>query len=145
MADKRLFFKLNRAQHLLYTHVEQECQKLLGITPVQLGAIFFLLRNDGCLQKDLARGLHLNKPAVTGLVGRMEKAGLVTREDDPGDARVTKVFLTDRSRDIAGRAFPLLERLNGMIIRGFTGEELQVIHRFIDSLINLIAGEDMYE
>ena len=38
MADKRLFFKLNRAQHLLYIHVEQECQKLLGVTPVQLGA-----------------------------------------------------------------------------------------------------------
>lgn len=145
MSDKRLFFKLNRAQHLLYTHVEQECRKLLGITPVQLGAIFFLLKNNGCLQKDLARGLHLNKPAVTGLVGRMEKAGLITRKADPRDARATKVLLADSAREIAARAFPLLEQLNGLITQGFSEEELTAVHRFIDSLINLLTREDVYE
>ncbi len=141
MDDKRLFFQLNRAQHLLYTYVEQESRKLLGITPVQLGAIFFLLKNDGCLQRELAQGLHLNKPAVTGLVGRMEKAGLVTREDDARDARAARIFLTGGAREIAGKAFPLVAQLNEFMSRGFSEEEMRVVRRFVNSLTAALSGE----
>ncbi len=143
--DKRLFFKFNRSQHLLYTRLEQECQAALGITPVQLGAIFFLLENDGCLQKDLARGLHLNKPAVTGLAARMEKAGLVTREGCSRDARASRIFLTDAARGTASRAFPLLEKLNKALTDGFSEKEILVVHRFFDSIIAAFAKEDVYE
>ncbi len=142
MDDKRLFFQLNRAQHLLYTYVEQESRKLLGITPVQLGAIFFLLKNDGCLQRELAQGLHLNKPAVTGLVGRMEKAGLITREDDARDARATRIVLTDNAREIAGKAFPLVERLNDFMSQGFSEEEMRVVRRFVNAITAALSGEE---
>jgi DNA-binding MarR family transcriptional regulator len=75
----------------------------------------------------------------------MEKAGLITRKADPRDARATKVFLADSAREIAARAFPLLEQLNGLITQGFSEEELTAVHRFIDSLINLLTREDVYE
>lgn len=145
MGDKRLFYKFNRSQHLLYTRMEQECQAELGITPIQLGAIFFLLKNDGCLRKDLARGLHLNKPAITGLVGRMEKAGLTERQPHSRDARTSRVFLTDKARDIGGRALPLLERLNDTLTSGFSKKEVEVLHRFFDSIITRFGKEDVYE
>lgn len=145
MEDRRLFYKFNRSQHLLYTKMEQECQAELGITPIQLGAIFFLLRNDGCLQKDLARGLHLNKPAVTGLAGRMEKAGLIARQPHSRDARASRVFLTARARSIGEKAFPLLERLNDVLTEGFSKKEVEVLHRFFDSIITRFTKEDVHE
>ncbi len=145
MTDKRLFFKYNRSQHLLYTKMEQGCMAELGITPIQLGAIFYLLKNDGCLQKDIARGLHLNKPAITGLMARMERAGLIERKGCSRDGRASRTFLTDKAKDLAAKAFPLLEKLNGAITQGFSEEEIDVIHRFFDSVIIQFSKEDIYE
>lgn len=145
MTDKRLFFKYNRSQHLLYTRMEQGCMAELGITPIQLGAIFYLLKNDGCLQKDLARGLHLNKPAITGLMARMERAGLIERKGCSRDGRASRTFFTDKAKDLAAKAFPLLEKLNEAITQGFSEEEIEVIHRFFDSVIIQFSKEDIYE
>lgn len=145
MQDKRLFFKFNRSQHLLYTRLEQGCQAELGITPIQLGAIFFLHKNDGCLQKDMARGLHLNKPAITGLVSRMDKAGLIERKGCDKDARATRIFLKDSARDITRKAFPLLKKLNDTLVSGFSEEEIEVVHRFFESVITKFSKEEIYE
>jgi DNA-binding MarR family transcriptional regulator len=142
--DKRLFYKLNRAQHLLYQHVEKGLLSEVGITPIQLGALFFLLEHDGCLQKDLAKGLHLNKPAITGLVARMEKAVLV-RKGSSRDGRAILLFLTSRAIDLSQKAFPLLDRLNRTITEKFTASEIDVVHRFLDNIMNLLAKERSHD
>lgn len=139
MQDRRLFYKFNRAQHLLYHHVEKELLSALGITPIQLGAIFFLLSHDGCLQKDLASGLHLNKPAVTGLVSRMENAGLILKQGSSRDGRAVHIRLTGKAQKLASRAFPLLEKFNKEITKGFSEENVRVIHEFLDSIIQRLA------
>jgi len=144
MEDKRLFYKLNRAQHLLYRHAEKELLKETGITPIQLGALFFLLEHDGCLQKELAKGLHLNKRAVTGLVARMEKAQLI-RKGSSRDGRASHIFLTARAIDLSQKAFPLLDRLNRTITEGFTADEINTVHRFIDNIMSLLAKEKSYD
>ena len=138
MSDKRLFFKFNHAHHQLIKHVEKECLDTLGITPVQLGAIFFLLENDGCQQKDLSAGLALNYPAITGLVMRMIKAGLITKEACSKDGRASRIFLSEKARTIAPKAFPLVDQLNETLTGGFTPGEIETIHRFLDSIIHTI-------
>jgi MarR family transcriptional regulator, organic hydroperoxide resistance regulator len=144
MHDKRLFYKFNRAQHLLYEHVEKGLLSEVGITPIQLGALFFLLKHDGCLHKDLAKGLHLNKPAVTGLVARMEKARLI-RKGSSRDGRAIHLFLTSRAIDLSQKAFPLLDRLNRTITEGFTSAEIDVVHRFLDNIMNLLVEERSHD
>jgi DNA-binding MarR family transcriptional regulator len=142
MSDKRLFFKFNRAHHQLFKHVEKACGDTLGITPVQLGAIFFLLDNDGCQQKDLSAGLALNYPAITGLVARMIKAGLITKEACSQDGRSSRIFLSEKARSIAPRAFPLVDQLNETLTGGFTAEEIHTIHRFLDTIINNVQRRE---
>ncbi len=143
--DRRLFFKFNRSQHLLYNYLEKECRKKLGITPGQLGAIFYLMKNDGCLQKELATGLQLNKPAVTGLSVRMEKAGLITRADCSRDGRASRIHLTDDARIIAGKAFPLLAELNRFLTADFSEKEIETVHRFFDSILSNLCKEGDHE
>jgi hypothetical protein len=41
MADRRLYYKLNQAQHLLSKRVDAELAGALGIKTAQLGAVFF--------------------------------------------------------------------------------------------------------
>ncbi|HVN71121.1 MAG TPA: MarR family winged helix-turn-helix transcriptional regulator [Desulfomonilia bacterium] len=141
MQDRRIFYKFNRAQHLLYRKAEKQLLSALGITPIQLGVIFFLMENDGCLQKRLASGLHLNSPAVTGLVTRMEKAGLLRKESSKKDARGVHVFLTDKARGLSMIAFPLLKQFNKQITQGFTESEIDTVLRFFESIIERLSKD----
>jgi DNA-binding MarR family transcriptional regulator len=54
--------------------------------------------------RDLGRAVVISKSGLTGLVDRMQRAGLVERGDDPGDRRVVHVTLTPAGADAYRRA-----------------------------------------
>ena len=100
MDDRRLYYKLNQAQHLLSKRVDVELAGALGIKTAQLGAVFFLLEHDGCMLKEISAGLGLNNSAITTLVVRMEKGGLLTRESCSVDGRSYRIYLTNKAKSI---------------------------------------------
>lgn len=51
----------------------------------------------------LAAALHLDCSSVSGLLNRMEKAGLVERIRDDKDRRAVSVAATEQARDVLGR------------------------------------------
>jgi DNA-binding MarR family transcriptional regulator len=68
--DRRILLMLNHAQHRMEKRANRELKEIAGITLVQGGALAFLLKNDGCLLKEISAGLRLNNSAITGLVER---------------------------------------------------------------------------
>jgi DNA-binding MarR family transcriptional regulator len=54
--------------------------------------------------RDLGRAVVISKSGLTGLVDRMERAGLVERAGDPGDRRIVHVTLTRAGAEVYGRA-----------------------------------------
>jgi DNA-binding MarR family transcriptional regulator len=76
----------------------------LNITLGQSFVLFRLLEDDGSSVKDIAAAVQLDPPAITGLVDRLAKEGLVERQTDPNDRRTTKIYLTDRGRKVAVQA-----------------------------------------
>ena len=141
MADRRLYYKLNQAQHLLTKLVDAELASGLGIKTVQLGAVFFLLEHDGCMLKEISAGLGLNNSAITTLVVRMEKGGLLTRESCSVDGRSYRIHLTNKAKSIGQKAIPVAKELNLMLAQGFSDEEIDTVIRFLDSIISIAKGE----
>ena len=141
MADRRLYYKLNQAQHLLSKRVDAELAGALGIKTAQLGAVFFLLEHDGCMLKEISTGLGLNNSAITTLVVRMEKAGLLTRESCSVDGRSYRIHLTNKAKSIGQKAIPVAKELNSMLAQGFSDEEIDIVIRFLDSIISIAKGE----
>jgi DNA-binding MarR family transcriptional regulator len=47
----------------------------------------------------LAEREGVSQPAMTGLVQRLEASGLVRRDEDPADGRVSLISITDAGRD----------------------------------------------
>jgi MarR family transcriptional regulator, organic hydroperoxide resistance regulator len=68
-----------------------------------------LYEEDGLRMGELARRSRLSKQAMTSLVRTVEAAGLVTREQDPTDARAYRVSLSPRGRELR----PVAERVLG--------------------------------
>jgi len=87
--------------------------------------------------KELSAGLSLNNSAITGLVARMEKAGLLSRVPCSMDGRSYRLFLTGKAGEIGGKALPLLAQMNERLYAGFTETELDVVDRFLEHAIKI--------
>lgn len=129
----RLYFLMQIARHRLTRAAERECQRTLGVSATQLGALFVLKSSPGCAQRTLGEKLSLNDPAVTGLVGRMLTLGLITRERSTTDRRVWGLSLSKSGADIVRGARPLLAELNSRLTDDFTDDEVAVIARFLQT------------
>jgi MarR family transcriptional regulator for hemolysin len=55
---------------------------------------------DGLTPGQLAQRLRVSTPAMVQAATRMETAGLLTRERDPHDARLVRLYLTEYARSI---------------------------------------------
>ncbi|MEO6035306.1 MAG: MarR family transcriptional regulator [Verrucomicrobiota bacterium] len=77
------------------------------LSPSQFN-ILNLLRSHpaGCSQIDLSRQLIMHRSNVTGLVDRLEKRGLVKRQDSSTDRRAYQVVLTAAGRKLTGQILP---------------------------------------
>jgi DNA-binding MarR family transcriptional regulator len=79
---------LDRGAMLLVRHVARS-------TSLTARAVLRALRDDGPTRlTELACSTGVSQPAMTQLVGRMEREGLVVRLIDPEDARATLVEIT---------------------------------------------------
>ena len=66
-----------------------------GLGPTLTSALASISRNGGLTHGDLATLEQLSPPTITAFVGKMEALGLVTRETDDRDRRVTRITITD--------------------------------------------------
>ncbi len=140
--NRRLFYQLSRAQRALTRAADAELRRSLGVTAVQLGALFALADQDGMVLKDLGDTLALANSAVSGLADRLEREGLAERRPDPHDGRAFRLHLTDRGREVAAAAQPALARFNERVEAGFTGAELDLVARYLATLTDRFKEND---
>jgi DNA-binding MarR family transcriptional regulator len=82
--------------------VYDEVSGALGLTAQQARLLFVLARRPSNML-GLGTVLRLGKSTMTGVVARMESAGLVERSPDPDDRRHHIVTPTDRGAELAQR------------------------------------------
>jgi DNA-binding MarR family transcriptional regulator len=78
----------------------QECARV-GVSPTQLNVIKLIDQLGALSLSELAMRLQTQNATVTGIIDRMDEAGLVTRERSPEDRRVWHVRLTEQGQKIA--------------------------------------------
>jgi DNA-binding MarR family transcriptional regulator len=139
--DDRLIFLLSRAQHCLRTHMKQEFDnENLGVTPVQAG-ILFLLRREPRTMTDISRELSIDNSATTGLVDRLEKAGLAARRPHPGDRRTFLIEITDSGSEALEKAHTVVRKVNSRIKEGFSDQEMDVFRKVVNTVFTRFRKE----
>lgn len=133
----KLFYLLDQAHKALFRASDRKLKESGGITSAQQGALFYIGVNEGCLLSELAAGLSLKKSAITGLVGRLEKAALITRLEDTADKRAFHLHLTDKGRAAVSAAVPYLISTNQALLDPFNSAETEVIVRFLSHVIEV--------
>ena len=95
---------------------------------------------EGVSQSDLAETLHLSRPRVTRILQNLEKAGVVTREVDLDDQRVTRVFLTAEGRRQESENRAAFEDYINETIGKLSDPDKLELTRLLDELSGHIAG-----
>jgi DNA-binding MarR family transcriptional regulator len=94
-----------------------------------------LWREDGVTSADLASRTGVSAPAVTKVVGGLERAGLVRRQRDPADARLVRVWLTDAGRALQGPVTKAWYESERAFWRGLTDDERARVRAAIGALV----------
>jgi MarR family transcriptional regulator, organic hydroperoxide resistance regulator len=85
------------------------------VRPAYGSVLLPLFEEDGLRMGELARRARLSKQAMTELVPRLERSGLVDRRTDPSDGRASLIFLTGRSRTFEPVAGAVLAELDSLV------------------------------
>jgi len=132
--NRRLFFLLSAANRRVQRWIEAEMAAKGGLTAAQSGVLFLLAKRDGALIGEVAEALDATPSAMTGLVDRMARGGLLERRPDPEDGRAQRLYLTDKGRDALAYAKGGLDSINAQLTEGFTPEEVDAVARWLTHL-----------
>jgi len=133
--DRRLYLLIEIAARRLHREADTRLQTEAGVSASQAAVLFLLLRRGERRMGAIGETLALGAPAVTGLVTRMEKAGLVEKHPDPGDRRGALVALTETGRERAERADMALRELNAGIADTLGEEKADLVHEALTALV----------
>lgn len=133
---------MHRASRVLTAWANDRTVAELGVSSAQLGTLYFVAKNPRCSASDVANTLDLNKSAMSGMVGRLERAGLLRREPNPKDARASLLSLTPRGEEVRARSLALVRKLTSEVTAGFDASELDVVARFLTTIVERCGTEE---
>jgi DNA-binding MarR family transcriptional regulator len=128
-----------------YLHWSGTAATKLGLSPQQHNLLLAVRGHAGPVPpsiSEIAEWLLIRQHSAGELVNRVEAAGLVRREPDRTDQRVTRVALTDRGRELIERLSEAhLDELNRVAAQLHISEELleQLSAEFADYLADDFA------
>jgi DNA-binding MarR family transcriptional regulator len=106
------------------------CQDI-GLHVGQELVIFRLMEEDGLSQSQLAAQLGVEIGTVAKTVQRMEKEGLLIRRQDALDARISRVYLTERGRLLGEPALHIWKDLEACLVQGMSQAEQLLFRRLL--------------
>lgn len=116
----------SRSQQILARILEPH-----DLTPQQWVVLVVLWWQDTISVSDLASHLRTEKPAVSRLVDRMEKAGLVIKTPSATDRRSIIVSASEKAKKMKGLRM-VFEEINEALLAGFSQEEVEQLFSLLN-------------
>jgi DNA-binding MarR family transcriptional regulator len=117
-------YLISRVKSTMSNEITQRTMAELGITSQQASILVMVASGKCLLAAELAREYGIDASAVTRLVDRLEKRGLLTRVRSSEDRRVVRLALTPEGQSIALRMPAIFNGVVDNLLAGFTPEEV---------------------
>jgi MarR family transcriptional regulator, organic hydroperoxide resistance regulator len=96
------------------------------VIPIELAALAQLFyEKDNMTLTELCVALYRSPNAVSSLIRKMEKAGLVKKETDKKDRRFQTVSLTPRGKELHLRLEPVVGQISRDVLGDLTQEQIK--------------------
>ncbi|GAC09262.1 MarR family winged helix-turn-helix transcriptional regulator [Paraglaciecola chathamensis] len=127
----KIFHLLQLAHAALFKAADKKLKNELHISTTQLAVLFSLVKQDNAPITAIADQLNMSYSSLSGVIDRMTKAQLVTRQRATSDARVQNVILLPKGQEIAQRSTAKVRSINHALLSEFSLNEQETIARFL--------------
>jgi DNA-binding MarR family transcriptional regulator len=110
----RVFQKIDAASAHLFQHYPHK------LSTAQFDVLAHIGAAEGCTQQSLAESLFVTKGNISQLIGRMERDGLVRREQD---GRSNLLYLTPEGRALFDELVPRQEQMIAQLMTALSPTE----------------------
>ena len=98
--------------------------------------------NRDLFQKDVEQNFSMRRSTATAILQLMEKNGLIERKAVDYDARLKKIILTERAKQLANLFEEEKRATNEVIESGFTKSELEQLYSLLDRVANNLQNNE---
>ncbi|WP_322057613.1 MarR family winged helix-turn-helix transcriptional regulator [Paraburkholderia sp. J63] len=117
-------YLISRVKSTMSNLITQRTVAELGVTSQQASVLFMVASGKCVLAAELAREYGIDASAVTRLVDRLEKRGLLKRVRSSEDRRAVRLALTPEGEAIAARMPAIFTSVTELASQGLTPEEI---------------------
>src|SRR3990167_6900787 len=121
--SNRLLIK--KANELLKPH---------GITHAYTYFLMELYKKDGLTQSEMHKHIGIEQPTAVRTLDRMERDGLIVREQSPHDRRALLIKLTDKGKSYQKIISECARVLNELALQDFSAQDRTLFNQFIEKL-----------
>lgn len=107
----------------------------VGIHSGQVFILFELWKKDGLSQIELAQNLRLSAPTINKMVKNLKLSGFVYLKRSDIDARLVRVFLTDRGKQVKTEVEVIWKDLETNITKHLTETEKLIFFQLLDKIL----------
>jgi len=125
-----LGYQLRRAQVTVFSAFLKHLQDV-GITPGLFGLLVLIGANPGISQTGLASAVGANRSLMVGMIDRLEKSGLVLRQQSPLDTRTHSIQLSRKGQMIIARLKSVVREQEKKATAPLTDAERQTLLRLL--------------
>ena len=135
----RLMLALRRSSAAGVLH-GQAVARRVGVNSSDLECLDLILMSGPSTAGEIARHTGLTSGAVTGLIDRLERLGLVERTADPADRRKVLVRVREDKIGPIAQLYAPLEKAMQSLLAGYSREELKVLIDFAEKSGDLLQA-----
>ena len=101
-----------------------------------------LSKRDGRTQLDLVKATHLKAPTISVVLQKLEHDGYVRRTPDQYDLRATRVYLTEKGRDLDKKMKARIRAEEEEAMRNLTPSEYDTLLKLLEKLKSNMLSEN---
>jgi DNA-binding MarR family transcriptional regulator len=141
---KEIAWELGETSRMLRRQFNRQAVAV-GATSAQWRAMFWLAREPGMKQVELAERLDVEPITAGRIIDRLDEAGLVERRRDPVDRRVWRLYLTDKANPLIERLKVVAENVLAGALAGIGLEEIAALRGTLERIrenVSAIEGAE---
>jgi DNA-binding MarR family transcriptional regulator len=132
-AEDCIFFQLAKAAQTGSRFWSQKVAAL-NVTATQAMVLRFLFDRDEVNSSELGSRTELDSATLTGILDRLEAAGIIERRPNPTDRRAIHIHLTEKGRGAAKEISRLVGVANTEFLWGLNPSEEKELRRLLDKV-----------
>ena len=140
----RVWFRFLRLETRLQLAVTDRLREI-GLSVPQCDVLTTLTEAEGVSQQDLAKRLYVTKGNISGLLDRLESAGLVERRSTATDRRQYEIHLTAPGRETAIKAIAIQEAFIRATFGRIPEADLLTFERIVRALRDILREAETPE